>query len=89
MKTCSICDAKHASKGLCKKQRAPKWLTEQQKDWIKTWYTMAKWMERTFGGKWHVDHIIPLQGEDVSGLHVPWNMQILPASENIRKGNRV
>jgi hypothetical protein len=66
----------------------PKWLTKDDFTDIEIVYKVCAWLNSWKIEKFHVDHIIPLQGENVSGLHVPWNLQILTAEENIRKGNK-
>jgi len=72
-----------------KLQALPKWLTKEELDQIKELYTCAQMFKLYTGQEYHVDHIVPLQGENVCGLHVPWNLQVIPASENLSKSNKL
>lgn len=70
--------------------RTPTWLTKEHHNEIEEYYLLANelaWLNQD-GKPFEVDHIIPLRGEDVSGLHVPWNIQLLSADENRIKSNR-
>jgi 5-methylcytosine-specific restriction endonuclease McrA len=72
-----------------KLQRTPVWLSDDDRWMLEQAYELAVLREEATGVAYQVDHIVPLQGLAVSGLHVPWNLQVIPAIENKRKGNRV
>jgi 5-methylcytosine-specific restriction endonuclease McrA len=67
----------------------PKWLTAEQKMEIRLKYRLAIELSRRLGVPHAVDHIIPLQGEEVCGLHVPWNMEVITQEQNLKKSNKL
>lgn len=71
-----------------KLKATPVWLSKEQKQEILNFYWLAKDLEVTSGQEYHVDHTVPIKGTSVCGLHVPWNLQILPADINMSKGNK-
>lgn len=70
-----------------KLQRTPAWLNAGHQFELDCIYTYAAALN-SVGLQYHVDHIIPLQGDIVSGLHTPDNLQVITAEENLRKGNK-
>jgi hypothetical protein len=69
--------------------RTPKWVDDDELWVIKEAYSLALLREKFTGIKWHVDHYLPLQGRKVSGLHTMYNLQVIPASQNSRKHNKM
>jgi hypothetical protein len=76
-----------AKRRAAKVLRVPSWLSKQHRDQIVSIYENAKQLRDSTGIDHHVDHIVPLQGKTVSGLHVPWNLQVISAKENFEKKN--
>ncbi len=70
------------------KERTPSWVGKEEMWLIKEIYDLASLRTKMTGRQWHVDHIVPLQGRLVSGLHIPENMQVIPAIINITKKNK-
>lgn len=64
----------------------PKWADLEK---IASIYEQAARRTMETGSPYHVDHFYPLQGRTACGLHVHTNLCILPASQNIAKGNRL
>lgn len=81
-------NAKSNKRRAKKLERIPRWIKDVFLKEIEDYYKMAKELEKIFPWKQHVDHIVPMNGKNVSGLHVPWNLQILSQKANQEKGNK-
>jgi hypothetical protein len=74
---------------LAIKRATPAWLDKAQVATIRKIKEACKALNKEHGARtYHVDHMEPLRGKHVCGLHVPWNMQIILATKNMAKGNR-
>lgn len=68
-----------------RRRATPPWLTKEQISQIRAVYSEARTLSAQTGVKHDVDHIVPLAGRIVSGLHVPWNLRAIPRDVNNRR----
>jgi hypothetical protein len=80
--------AKAGKRRAAKLQATPKWLTKEQLLAIECKYSVVEMLSKHGTEQYAVDHIVPLQGKTVCGLHVPWNLQVIASFDNLKKGNK-
>lgn len=64
----------------------PKALSKEHRRQNREFYVAAAALSRSTGVTYSVDHAVPLAGKNICGLHVPWNLQIIPLEDNCKKG---
>ena len=83
-----ITNANAAKRRAAQLNRTPKWLTEFDLFKIQCMYKIVAMLTKVNKEPWVLDHIIPLQGKLVSGLHVPGNLQFMRARDNESKQHK-
>lgn len=83
-----LTNCRAARRRASKRKATPDWLTDSDNRCIRAIYEMSSRLSECLGVKHHVDHIVPLKGKGVCGLHVPWNLRAIPAKWNFIKGNK-
>jgi uncharacterized pyridoxal phosphate-containing UPF0001 family protein len=78
-------NAKSNARRAAKLQATPKWVDFEK---VEEFYILAQRISAETGVIHHVDHIVPLMGKTVCGLHWEGNLQILPGRDNLSKGNK-
>lgn len=77
-----------AKRKAARLKATPEWLSREQLLEIEYIYFLRQDVSLLSDYDYHVDHIVPLQGINVCGLHVPWNLQLLQKEVNYAKSNR-
>ena len=67
----------------------PRWLTKEERMHMRDLYVQARRLTKITGERYVVDHIVPLRGDEVCGLHVPWNLRVITQEENLKKSNKL
>jgi 5-methylcytosine-specific restriction endonuclease McrA len=70
------------------REATPKWLTPAERLQMRDLYVQARKLTELTRERYVVDHIVPLRGEYVCGLHVPWNLRVITQDENLKKSNK-
>lgn len=81
--------ANRIKKRAAMRNAVPKWLSDQDLELINKIYMHARDCTVSTGERYEVDHIVPIISDKVCGLHVPWNLQVLPMDMNRSKRNKL